>query len=418
MAQHWLVIAVFAGTYVLIAARRLAWLPIGRPAGALLGAVAMVAIGALTPEESYAAVDHGTLVLLFGMMLLTAYLEDDGFIEGLARTMLRLCHGPRTLLFAVSGLSALLSALLVNDTVCLFLPPVVIATCLAARLPLAPYLMAIATSANLGSAATLVGNPQNMIIGSMSRMPFDRFLLWCGPAALVTTVLNTLLLAWWYRRELAAVDAGRLELEPAQGATSRPSGPRRDPRFAGLVVAGMVVGFLAGWPTGYTALAAALAFMVRARTDARTTFARIDWPLLVFFVGLFVVVKGLDRTGLVESAWKAASPLFRTDTVPGLAALVGFLVVGSNLVSNVPMVLLAGPYLTTLGFGEEGWVLLAFVTTAAGNLTLLGSVANILVAEQARDHYDLSYREYLGFGVTSTLAMLAIGVPLILMFRP
>src|SRR5262249_55307048 len=150
---------------------RRAFLPLDRAAGALLGAVLMVAVGALSPEESYRAIDHNTIVLLFGMMLLTNYVDKAGFFEKLAGAILDLVRSPRRLLAVVAILSGVLSAFLVNDTVCLFLTPVVVALCRRSKLPMGPYLIAVATSANIGSAATLVGNPQNMIIGSLSGIP-------------------------------------------------------------------------------------------------------------------------------------------------------------------------------------------------------------------------------------------------------
>jgi len=166
---------VFLLTYVLIASRWLSLLPIGRPAGALLGAVLMLVMGALTPEESYAAIDYDTIVLLFGTMVLTVYLERAGFFEWLAGRVLSLSRTPLGLLTATSLISGFLSALLVNDTVCLFLTPVVISACIRANLPLGPYLIALATSANIGSSATLVGNPQNMIIGSLTNFLSSNF---------------------------------------------------------------------------------------------------------------------------------------------------------------------------------------------------------------------------------------------------
>lgn len=153
--------AVFLFSYVLIASRRLRLLPIGRPAGALVGAVLMVALGALSPRETYEAIDHDTIVLLFGTMTLTVYLERAGFFDWLARRMISLCPTAISLLWSTVFLSGALSALLVNDTVCLFLTPVVISACRSAGLPMGPFLIALATSANIGSAATLVGNPQH-----------------------------------------------------------------------------------------------------------------------------------------------------------------------------------------------------------------------------------------------------------------
>jgi Na+/H+ antiporter NhaD/arsenite permease-like protein len=403
------VVAIFGLTYALIASRRLRLLPIGRPAGALLGALLMVAVGALTPAAAYQAIDGDTILLLFGMMLLTAWFGEVGLLDDLAARGLRLANRPGSLLVTVALLAAGLSAMLVNDTVCVFLTPLVLAVCRAGRLPPGPYLIALATSANIGSAATLVGNPQNMIIGSLSGLPFSTFLLRAGPPALVGLAVNVGLLWLWYGRRLRRSAAESPVLTPPAAPRGRP----RDRLLALVVLAGVLVAFLAGLHLGWTAVAGALVFLLVRREDPHRIFARVDWPLLVFFCALFIVVEGLVSTGLVADAWRGAAPALDPSRPGGVTLLTGFLTVGSNVVSNVPMTLLAGPYLETLGLGDTGWVLLAYVTTVAGNLTLLGSVANIIVAETAREEYTLGFFEYLRFGFVSTVVALAVGVPVV-----
>lgn len=422
--------AIFVLTYALIAARRLAWLPIGRPAGALLGAVLMVGCGVLTPEESYRAIDHDTLVLLLGMMLIAAYLDLEGFFDVVVGAALRWCGTPWNLLAAVALLAGGLSAFLVNDPVCLFMTPIVVAVCARAGLPMGPYLIALATSANIGSAATLVGNPQNMIVGSLSKLPFAEFLAVSGPAALAGLLVNLALLRLYYRRRLPTAFAPGREPDPVGPAPPAP--PQADPEAGaapalqaprprgrvGLVLgvlAAVVLGFFAGLHLGYTTLAGALALIVLDRREPREAFARVDWSLLLFFCGLFVVVAGFARTGWVDLAWRHLAPRLDLGAPGGVGLFAGFVTVGSNLVSNVPLVLLTGPGLEALGGPSPrlGWALLAFVSTVAGNLTLVGSVANIIVAEGAKDRYTLGFLEYLRFGAVSTVVVLAAGVPLI-----
>ncbi len=404
-------LAIFALTYMLIAARELRFVPIGRPAGALLGAALMVIFGVLTPEQSFLAVDGSTILLLFSMMLLSAFLEDAGIFDRLARSTPGAGVSPGMLLVLTSVSSAVLSAFLVNDAVCVFLTPVVISTTRRARLSPGPYLIALATGANIGSAATLVGNPQNMIIGSMSGYGFADFMWRSLPAVAAALAVNILLLFVYFGRRLSGGSPS------ASSATSAPSavvcGDRRPLEL--LVLAGMAAGFFAGFHTAYTALAGVLILMISRRRNPAGIFARVDWTLLVFFASLFIVVAGLERTGLVEEAWLSAAPLLGFGEAGGLALFTVFTTLGSNLVSNVPMALLAGPHLESLGDPATGWVLLGFVTTIAGNLTLMGSVANIIVAERARDSYHLGYFEYLKFGAVSTILSLLAGVPLIMM---
>ena len=398
-----LVVLVFAATYLLVATRRLAWLPIGRVGGALLGAAVMVGIGALTPAQSFAAIDHDTILLLFAMMLLITYLERGGLFERVALGALLLARTPMQLLVLVSLLSAGLSAVFVNDAVCLLLTPVVIRVAVRAGLPLAPYLLAICSSANLGSAATLVGNPQNMIIGSLSGIGFLEFMLLAGPPALVGVAINTALLGLYYRRRLPA---GPLASTLAASAPAP-----LDPLVIPVTLA-VVVGFIAGAHLGYAALAGALVFVVRDREPPEVALARVDWGLLVFFCGLFIVVQALAGTGLVELAWAHAAPP-QLDTPARLAGFAGLVAAGSNVVSNVPMVLLAGPQVGQFADPTLAWVALGLATTVAGNLTLLGSVANLIVAEQARRHHELGFFEYLRFGAVSTLVVLPVTVAIL-----
>ncbi|MDC0666774.1 SLC13 family permease [Nannocystis radixulma] len=395
------VVAIFGLTYVLIAARRLRLLPIGRPAGALLGAFLMVACGALSPAASYAAIDGDTILLLFAMMALVAYVERAGFFEWAAARAIARARTPVGLLVAVAVLAGAMSALFVNDAVCVFLTPLVVVACQKARLPLGPYLIATATSANLGSAATLVGNPQNMIVGGLSGLSFATFSALAAPAAALALALNIGLLLLYYRRDLgtaplapvapAAVDRGRLA------------------RVV-VVVLGVVVAFFAGAHLGYSALGGVVALVLSEREDPHAIFARVDWTLLVFFASLFVVVAGLETTGLVDAAWAALGPRLAHDSALGVSTLSALYLVGSNLVSNVPMVLLAAPHVGVDG-STFAWVLLGFVTTVAGNLTLIGSVANIIVAEKAAGAHELGFFEYLRFGLVSTLVVLAVCVP-------
>lgn len=407
------VVVIFALTYVLIAFRRLELLPIGRPAGALTGATLMVLVGAMTPEESYHAIDGDTIVLLLAMMIITAELDVTGFFSWASRRVLSHARTPRGLLVQVAVVAALGSAFLVNDTICLMLTPVVVATCRRARLPMGPYLIMLATSANLGSAATLVGNPQNMLIGSMSGLSFASFLVAVLPVVLIAFLVHLFVGLAFYRKVLPAA----LDGEALAGGADSPALPA-GVRPILVVFAGVIVAFFAGAHLGWAAMSGAVLLMVMNRRDPQPTFARVDWTLLLFFAGLFIVTGALRTTGLVDELWQAVAPSLSLDDPSGLAAFTTVMVAGSNLVSNVPMVILTGPYLEVLGDPAFGYTLLAYVTTVAGNLTLVGSVANIIVAEGARADYHLGFVEYLRFGLLSTLVSLIVGVPLIALWAP
>ena len=404
-------VAIFVLTYVLIAVRRLRILPIGRPAGALLGATLMVVCGAITPAESFRAIDGDTILLLFAMMLLTAELSQTGFFEWASARTLARYRTPLALLTAISLFAASASAFFVNDTICLFMTPIVVAACRRARLPMGPYLVMLATSANLGSAATLVGNPQNMLIGSLSQLPFAAYLVASLPAVLLALGLHILLARRLYARMLAPHPAWTAEAH-ADAPTPRGLVP------IAVVFAGVVVAFFAGAHLGYAALAGATVLMLFRFRAPDETFRRVDWSVLVFFAALCIVTRALAQTGIIEDLWRASAGHLRLDDAGGVAAFTGLMTLGSNIVSNVPMVLLTGPYLPELGDPAVGYVLLGFVTTIAGNLTLVGSVANIIVAEGARDHHTLGFVEYLRLGLPSTLIALVAGVTTLVWWAP
>lgn len=402
----WVAGTIFILTYLLIASRRLRLLPIGRPAGALLGATLMVVFGVISPQESYRAIDHNTILLLFAMMLLTGYLQMSGVFSKLSGLIVRAGKNPGGMLTLVCIVSGFLSAFLVNDTICLVLTPIVVSICARKKLPMGPYLIGIATSANIGSAATLVGNPQNMIIGSISGYGFTPFLLKSGPAALVGLAINILLLHAYYRKKLPS---SYPEESNIISQNEHPIGSKLPAMVAVFVAAG----FLFGFHLGYTALAGAVVIMISERREPVEVMKRVDWSLLLFFVSLFIVVHGLASTGIVDRAWTTAIPHLQLETLSGIAYFNAFMTVGSNLVSNVPMVMLTGPAIPELGAAERGWLMLAFSTTVAGNLTILGSVANIIVAEQAKEHYNLGFMEYLKFGLISTVLVLLAGTAII-----
>jgi Na+/H+ antiporter NhaD/arsenite permease-like protein len=384
---------VFALTYVLIAKRQLRWIPLGRAAGALLGAVLMVLGGVLSPEAAYAAIDARTIALLLGMMMITAFLAEARALELLAAALVTRAKSPCGALTLVSLASGVLSALLVNDTICLFATPIVILACRRAGLPLTPFLMAVATSSNIGSVGSLVGNPQVVLIGSLSGLGFREYLFKMGPIALVLLAVNTALLLAFYGRALPKSFAPPA-LDPI---------PKDRFRLASvtLVIAGVFVAFLAGGDMAWFALAGGVTLIWLWRRDPASVFAAVDWKLLVFFGGLFVVTKGVDSTGLTKAVM---------DRLNGTVWYVPWIVVGSNLFSNVPMVLLAGPHVAAAAPTPEAaahaWYLLALTSTTAGNLTLIGSAANLIVAEQA----ELGFWTYFRFGAVTTVATTALGI--------
>ncbi len=405
-----LAIAIFGLTYLLISGRRLKILPLNRPAAALLGAVLMVACGVMTPEQVYRSVDYDTLVLLLGMMLISAYLYLAGFFDWAADWILRVAKTPQSLLLYLICTSGILSAVLVNDTVCLMLTPLVVTVMVRGKLPLPPYLLALAMSANLGSVATLVGNPQNMIIGHLSGIPFLRFSASLLPVAVAGLAIQCAVLSFGFRKVLRAAVIRRPETQPR----------KLDHRLLLLtliVLALVFTGFLAGLNLSWTALAGGALVMVLARRDTHEVLKLVDWHLLVFFAALFVVVEGLNGTGLPDQVYHRLHGMFGTS--PGVQGwnFAWVSAVGSNIFSNVPFVLVAGKWVHNFAQPELAWKVMALATTFAGNLTLLGSVANIIVVESARAHTEVGFWDYARYGIPVTVLTLAAGMGILLLLH-
>lgn len=385
---------IFALTYALIAGRRLSWLPIDRPAGALVGALLMVAFGVLAPGAAVASIHGETLLLLFGLMGIGAFLAADGFLDRAAETIAARCGTPARLLGVLVWTAGGLSALITNDAVCVLGAPIVVAWIRRHGLPPLPFLLALATSANTGSVATLVGNPQNMLCAHLGGLEYRTYLLHLAPVAVAGLAVNHALLRVVFRKRLAG--------------SLTPTTPVRllDAR-SGLTLAvllGTVAAYLAGLDLAWTAVGAFTLLMVVHRRETATMWSRIDWSILVFFAGLFVTVAGLQACGATEWLF-ARVPLSHA----GAWTASSVFLAGSNLVSNVPFIMVVQPQMGNFDDPHLAWELLAMASTFAGNLTLLGSVANVIVAERGREVGGMGFWEYLGIGAPLALATTAMG---------
>jgi len=405
-----LAIAIFCLTYLLISGRQLKVLPLNRPAAALLGTVLMIACGVLTPERAYRAVDYDTLVLLLGMMIISAYLCLAGFFEWAADWILWRAKTPESLLIYLILTSGVLSALLVNDIICLMLTPLVVEVMVRGKLPLHPYLLALAMSANLGSVATLVGNPQNMIIGHLSKMPFLHFSAAMLPVAIVGLVIEYVVLRLGFREVLRLTVIHRPE-------TRSHSLDRPLLVLAFSVLGAVFIGFIAGLNLSWTAMAGGALLMVLARRDTHPVLKLVDWHLLVFFAALFIVVDGLEGTGLPDQIYQRVHGLFGESSTSQAWNLAWFSEAGSNIFSNVPFVLIAGKWIGNFAQPELMWKVMALATTFAGNLTIVGSVANIIVVESARAHTEIGFWDYAKYGIPVTVLTSLAGLGVLLLLR-
>lgn len=401
--------AVFVMTYLALALGRVPGLQVDRPGIALIGAAMMLAAGLLDLPAAAAAIDMETIALLFGMMALVAYLQIAGFFQWAASALARREPGPHGLLAITISLSGILSAFLVNDVVCVALTPLVLNLCRRRGRHAMPYLIGLATASNIGSVATITGNPQNMMIGTLSGISYRDFATRLVPVALVGLALNYLVVAWVYRRMLSEPDAHPATANPLEMESA---GIHRGLLAKGLAVtSAVIVLFFAGYPVATVALVAA-AVMMLGQVRPHEVYQRIDWSLLVMFMGLFVVVHGFDSQ--VVRTWG----LDQWDVVTRspVIAISLLSVVLSNLVSNVPAVLLFKPVVSATSDPDQAWLALAMSSTLAGNLTVLGSVANLIVVETARRlGTHIGFAEYLKAGIPVTILTVAFGMAWLLL---
>ncbi|KAH0462991.1 hypothetical protein IEQ34_007573 [Dendrobium chrysotoxum] len=498
------------------------FLPIGRTAGALLGAMLMVVFRVISPDEAYEAIDLHILGLLFGTMVVSVYLERADMFKYLGKLLTWKSRGGKDLLFRVCLVSAISSALFTNDTCCVVLTEFILKIARQNNLPPQPFLLALASSSNIGSAATPIGNPQNLVIAVQSKISFEKFLFGIFPSMLLGVLVNAaILLCYFWKvlsierdqeveaeagdlvvenevnshrfspatmsyassinsqdfssvidamtpsslvnaeplRTIAIVDGlglgnvgisqrreeissarryirttSRSRTSHAGEANSLPNSEARDPPNENwkrslwkicvyLVTIGMLVALLLGLNMSWTAVTAALALVVLDFKDARPCLEKVSYSLLIFFCGMFIAVDGFNKTGIPSTLWEAVERYSRIDSIGGIALLSVVILVLSNVASNVPTVLLLGSRVAasaaSISASEEAraWLILAWVSTVAGNLSLLGSAANLIVCEQARRaqfySYNLSFWSHLKFGVPSTIIVTAIGLPLI-----
>jgi Na+/H+ antiporter NhaD/arsenite permease-like protein len=397
-----LVSTIFILTYLALAVGRIPGLRIDRAGIALVGAAAMLACGVLSMHDAAKAVDYETIVLLFGMMVVVSYLRLAGFFGLATEWIASRFSGAFSLLAVTIALSGVLSAFLVNDVVCVALTPLVLYLCQRLKRPPIPYLVGLATASNVGSVATITGNPQNIIIGSLSQISYLRFASRLAPIALIGLVINFAIVAIVYRGALRQSGQTLARADKLPG--TRVYRPLLYKSVAVTMIT--VVLFFAGQPIALVALAAAGILMLD-RVRPERVYRTIDWPLLVMFAGLFVVVHAFEVN--VVHTWGLEQWHALLDSPVGMVS--GLSVLLSNLVSNVPAVLLFKPLMEVMPQKELAWLALSMSSTLAGNLTILGSVANLIVVENARrGGTELGFFEYLKVGVPLTLLTTLVGV--------
>ncbi|CAJ1952828.1 unnamed protein product [Sphenostylis stenocarpa] len=522
----------FAIFWVLAVFPAVPFLPIGRTAGSLLGAMLMVIFKVLSPDQAYGAIDLPILGLLFGTMVVTIFLERANMFKYLGKLLSWKSRGPKDLLCRICLISAISSAFFTNDTSCIVLTEFVLKIARQHNLPPYPLLLALASSANIGSSATPIGNPQNLVIAIQGKISFGRFLMGILPAMLVGVVVNIVFLIVMYWKVLSSpkdeedpisevlveeevishqfsparmshfttlnsqecngnlevgnivqnssqvhvvkdqsissvsevqmIHSGIKDCTPNSNASKEGINDTKEETIPSKNVAVvvdksigahamhsseekdymnikwkrvlwkscvyaitlvMLIAMLIGLNMAWTAIAAAITLVVLDFKDAGPSLDKVSYSLLIFFCGMFITVEGFKKTEIPGFMWDAMEPYSRIDHASGTAILAIVILILSNLASNVPTVLLLGARVAasaaaiSKGDEEKSWLILAWVSTIAGNFSLLGSAANLIVCEQARRApnlgYTLTFWTHLKFGLPSTLIVTAIGLTLI-----
>jgi Na+/H+ antiporter NhaD/arsenite permease-like protein len=391
---------IFAATYIVMAVGKLPGFYLDRAGAALLGASLMIAAGVLSLEQALQAIDFATLALLLGMMIVVGNLRLSGFFRLVNNWIVTRARHPLLLLLAVIVISGFFSAFLVNDAICLVLTPLVLDLVVRLERNPAPYLLAIAMASNIGSTATITGNPQNILIGGFSQIPYVAFAAHLAPVAVIGLVLAFVLIAGLYPSEFWT--RAQLRGEPLPAHAHRPLAVK-----SVLIALAMMAGFFAGQPPAKLAIiAGGLSLLTRA-VKSRKIYGEIDWPLLLMFAGLFAVVAGFEKA-VLSRRLVAELTGGRLDHTGTLSVATAFL---SNLVSNVPAVLLLKPFVARLADPRHAWLVVAMASTLAGNLTVLGSVANLIVVQWARLRgVTLGFWEYFRVGAPLTALTILVGV--------
>ncbi|MEH2194252.1 MAG: anion transporter [Nostoc sp.] len=378
-------------TYIGLGLGYIPGLRMNRASIALVGASLLMALGVLDLKEAWLAIDYKTLVFLFGMMVISTNLAYAGFFQLMLDTVIHFTRSPLGLLIVLTFGSGILSAFFLNDTIALILTPLVLGLTQTLNLNPIPYLLALAGATNLGSVATLSGNPQNILIGSFSGISYLDFAKALTPIALVSLLIQIGLL-WWLYPDVRSTKSCQ-SVTPVRYRIFKPLLTK-----SLLITTGLLIAFLIGIPPAQATLIAAGLLFITRRIKPQRVLNKVDWDLLVMFSGLFIVTAGVEKLGILN----LFSGLVHTPlSILGVTALL------SNLVSNVPAVLLLQHLLPHSD--TKTWLLLAAASTLAGNLTLLGSVANLIVAEAvAKLGYQLSFWEHLRFGLPLTVLTLTL----------
>jgi len=394
-------ILIFAITYAGVALGEIPGLALDRTGVALLGAIAMVVSGVLSPHAAVSSVDVPTILLLYALMIISAQFRLSGFYTRTAMAIVRFVRRPRIFLAVLMGTSALLSTVLANDIVCLAFTPVVCLALLEANMNPVPFLISLAIASNIGSAATIIGNPQNMLLGQLGNLHFGQFTLYCCLPALASLAAAYGVLLLLYRTTFSLSYVPRTK----ERRQSWPSYNAHQTRKGAAIVALLIILFFSPVPRELAAIGLAGVLLCSRETHTRSILGLVDWHLITLFCALFIVVAGIEKTGLPLQATRMLRE--RGFAMTGLVNLTLLSTVLSNIVSNVPATMLIIKFLNAAD--PRQWYVVALSSTLAGNCITIGSIATLIVIESAKAYgITIGFREHARAGLPVTLLSILI----------
>ena len=397
-------VIIFIITFLGIIYTRLPKVNIDRPSAAFFGAVAMILFGIITFEEAVQAIDFNTIALLLGMMIVIAVLELDGFFTFIAEKTISLSKSRNQLLTIIVFVTGIASAFLVNDAVVLLFTPVIIKICRSAKLNPVPYLIAEILASNIGSAMTITGNPQNILIGMQSGIPYLNFLLHLLPVSLIGMILIVFIIKLFFKTELG--NKNHLQFQEDEFNYDFKSMKVSVPIFAGIIIL-FFFSHTFNISIPLIALAGASLILIFGKIKPSKVIKEVDWVLLLFFAGLFIVVHGIEKVGVLNR-FIENTPV--SNNLTGIISLHGLSLVLSQIVSNVPYTILMLPILKSAS-SDLLWLSLASAATLAGNATIIGAVANLIVIEVAKKYdVEIGFWQFFKVGVVITFITLIISI--------
>ncbi len=393
-------LVIFVVTYIGIIFTQLPKVNIDRPSAAFFGAVFMIVLGVLPLDEAVRAIDFNTIALLLGMMIIIATLEIDGFFSLIAEKTISFSHTPMRLLVFIVFVTGIASAFLVNDAVVLLFTPVIIGICRSARIDPVPFLIAEILSSNAGSVMTMTGNPQNMLIGINSNMTYGHFLIMLLPVSVISMVIIVFIVRMVYPGVFR--EKKRFDYHHTDYDYNYASMKTSVPIFIGVVIL-FFISHLMHLSIPVIALIGGAMILLFGKIRPSKIIKEVDWVLLLFFASLFVVVHGIEKTGWLN--WLLEKPLLAAD-FNSIAVLHGLSLLGSQVVSNVPFTVVMLPLMKTAN-SDLLWIVLASASTLAGNATIIGAMANLIVIESAEKYgVKIGFRLFAKSGIIVTILTL------------